>query len=93
MHNNIGPVIVDLIEELEIQLDQELNSYYNTDLPKSRLALPATAPTKSSNSDEKEILTKSTSANAKSINKIKSSTLSKTNVQVIEIQLERATSK
>ncbi|XP_025267487.1 tubulin glycylase 3A isoform X1 [Camponotus floridanus] len=88
-HNNIGPVIVDLIEELEIQLDQELNSYYNTDSPKSRLALPATAPTKSSISDEKEILTKSTSANAKPINKIKSSTLSKTNVQNNQIKPSR----
>lgn len=85
VHSNIGPVIVDLIEELETQLDQELCSYYNTDSPKSRLALPATAPTKPSISDEKaEILTKSTSANEKSINKIKSSTLPKTNVQVIK---------
>ncbi|XP_070148744.1 tubulin glycylase 3A-like [Polyergus mexicanus] len=83
VHNNIGPVIVDLIEELEIQLDQKLYSCYNTDSPKSRLALPATAPTKPSISDEKaEILIKSTSANMKSINKIKSPTLSRTNIQI-----------
>ncbi|XP_029162007.1 tubulin monoglycylase TTLL3-like [Nylanderia fulva] len=81
VHNNIGPVIVDLIEELEIQLDQELYSYYNTDSPKSRLTLPATAPIKTSISDEKtETLTKSTSANT-SISKIKSPTLSRTSVQ------------
>lgn len=90
VHSNIGPVIVDLIEELETQLDQELCSYYNTDSPKSRLALPATAPTKPSISDEKaEILTKSTSANEKSINKIKSSTLPKTNVQNNQIKPSR----
>ncbi|XP_018313004.1 tubulin glycylase 3A isoform X2 [Mycetomoellerius zeteki] len=84
VHSNIGPVIVDLIEELEIQLDQELCSYYNTDSPKSRPALPATAPTKSLKtiSDEKaEIMTKSTSAGTTSINKTKSPTPSKTNVQ------------
>lgn len=92
MHNNIAPVIVDLIEELEIQLDQELYSYYNTDSTKSRLALPATAPMKTSISDEKaETVAKSTSAITTSINKIKSPTSSRTNVQVIEIQLEEAT--
>lgn len=87
VHSNIGPVIVDLIEELEIQLDQELFSY-NTDSPKSKPALPATAPAKSSKpsiSDEKaETVTKSTSAGT-SINKTKSSTPSKTNTQVITI--------
>lgn len=93
VHNNIGPVIVDLIEELEIQLDQELYSYYNTDSFKSRLTLPATAPMKTSISDEKtETLTKSTSANT-SISKIKSPTSSRINIQVIEIQLEETTSK
>ncbi|KYN04107.1 Tubulin glycylase 3A [Cyphomyrmex costatus] len=84
VHSNIGPVIVDLIEELEIQLDQELYSYYNTDSPKSRSALPATAPTKplKAISDEKiETMTKSTSAGTTSINKTKSPTPSKTNVQ------------
>ncbi|XP_071555589.1 tubulin glycylase 3A isoform X3 [Temnothorax nylanderi] len=85
VHSNIGPVIVDLIEELEIQLDQELYSYYNTDSPKSRPALPATAPAKPSKasiSDEKaETVTKSTSACATSIIKTKSPTPSKTNVQ------------
>ncbi|KMQ98084.1 tubulin--tyrosine ligase-like protein 8 protein [Lasius niger] len=82
VHNNIGPVIVDLIEELEIQLDQELYSYYNMDSTKSRLALPATAPMKTSISDEKaETLAKSTSAITTSINKIKSPTSSRTNVQ------------
>lgn len=87
MVHNIGPVIVDLIEELEIQLDQELYSYYNTDSPKSKSALPATAPIKSSKaSDEKaKTVAKSTSASTTSINKTKSPTsLSKSNVQVIK---------
>ncbi|XP_015428513.1 PREDICTED: tubulin glycylase 3A-like [Dufourea novaeangliae] len=44
VHNQIGPVIVDLIEELEIQLDQEFYAYYKVDSPKFRQALPATAP-------------------------------------------------
>lgn len=87
VHSNIGPVIVDLIEELEIQLDQELFSYYNTDSPKPKPVLPATAPvtsSKASTSDEKaETVTKSTSAGTTSINKTKSSTPSKTNIQVI----------
>lgn len=92
VHSNIGPVIVDLIEELEIQLDQELYSYYNTDSPKSIPALPATAPAKpseASTSEEKveteEKVTKSTSAGTTSISKIKSLTPSKTKVQVIRI--------
>lgn len=86
VHNNIGPVIVDLIEELEIQLDQELYSYYNTDSFKSRLTLPATAPMKTSISDEKtETLTKSTSANT-SISKIKSPTSSRINIQNNQIK-------
>lgn len=88
-HSNIGPVIVDLIEELEIQLDQELYSYYNTDSPKPKPALPATAPTKPSKasiSDEKaETMTKSTSAGTTSINKTKSPTPSKITNQVIII--------
>lgn len=84
VHNSIGPVIVDLIEELEIQLDQELCSYYNNlDSPKPRLALPTTAPAKSAKtliSDEKvQTMTKSTSAGTISINKTKSSI----NAQVI----------
>ncbi|XP_014598240.1 PREDICTED: tubulin glycylase 3A-like isoform X1 [Polistes canadensis] len=44
VHSQIGPVIVDLIEELEIQLDQEFYSYYKNESPKHRQALPATAP-------------------------------------------------
>ncbi|XP_076651420.1 tubulin glycylase 3A-like isoform X1 [Halictus rubicundus] len=43
MHTQIGPVIVDLIEELEIQLDQEFYAYYKVDSPKFRQALPSTA--------------------------------------------------
>ncbi|KAK2584804.1 hypothetical protein KPH14_007117 [Odynerus spinipes] len=68
IHNQIGPVIVDLIEELEIQLDQEFYSYYKTESPKHRQALPATAPvfprtSKTGISIEKlERMTKSTSA-------------------------------
>lgn len=93
VHSNIGPVIVDLIEELEIQLDQELYSYYNTDSPKPKPALPATAPIKSlkaSISDEKvKTVTKSTSAGTTSINKTKSPTSSKINVQVIRIWRKR----
>jgi len=88
VHSNIGPVIVDFIEELEIQLDQELCSYYNTNSPKSRSALPATAPTKllKAISDEKaDTMTKSTSADITSINKAKAPTPSKINVQVIII--------
>ncbi|XP_076679200.1 tubulin glycylase 3A-like isoform X2 [Andrena cerasifolii] len=46
VHNQIGPVIVDLIEELEIQLDQEFYAYYKVESPKLRQALPATAPPK-----------------------------------------------
>ncbi|OAD61024.1 Tubulin glycylase 3A [Eufriesea mexicana] len=46
VHNQIGPVIVDLIEELEIQLDQEFYAYYKVDSPKLRQALPSTAPAK-----------------------------------------------
>lgn len=46
MHNQIGPVIVDLIEELEIQLDQEFYAYYKVESPKLRQALPASAPAK-----------------------------------------------
>lgn len=46
MHTQIGPVIVDLIEELEIQLDQEFYAYYKVESPKLRQALPATAPSK-----------------------------------------------
>ncbi|XP_076228210.1 tubulin glycylase 3A [Nomia melanderi] len=46
MHTQIGPVIVDLIEELEIQLDQEFYAYYKVESPKFRQALPATAPPK-----------------------------------------------
>lgn len=46
MHNQIGPVIVDLIEELEIQLDQEFYAYYKVDSPKLRQALPTSAPPK-----------------------------------------------
>ncbi|XP_025992569.1 tubulin glycylase 3A isoform X2 [Solenopsis invicta] len=84
-HSNIGPVIVDLIEELEIQLDQELYSYYNTDSPKSRPALPATAPAKPSKasiSEEKaETAAKSTSAGTISIDKTKSPIPSRTNTQ------------
>lgn len=79
-------MIVDLIEELEIQLDQELYSYYNTDSPKSRPALPATAPAKSTKTtvpDEKvETIIKSTSANT-AINKAKSPVPSRrNNIQV-----------
>ncbi|XP_018338139.1 PREDICTED: tubulin monoglycylase TTLL3-like [Trachymyrmex septentrionalis] len=84
VHSNIGPVIVDLIEELEIQFDQEFYSYCNSNSPKSRLVLPATAPTKPLKviSDEKvETMTKSTSAGTTSINKTKSPTPAKTNVQ------------
>ncbi|KAG5334689.1 TTL3A glycylase, partial [Acromyrmex charruanus] len=88
VHNNIGPVIVDLIEELEVQFDQKLYSLYNTNSPrKSRPALPATAPTKplKAISDEKtKTMTKSTSADltTTSINKTKSLTPSKkTNTQ------------
>lgn len=75
VHGNIGPVIVDLIEELEIQLDQELLSYHNTvDSLKPKPALPATASAKSSKmSDEKlETVTKSTSADTTSVIKTKS---------------------
>lgn len=39
MHSQIGPVIVDLIEELEIQLDQEFYSYYKMDNPKEPLPM------------------------------------------------------
>ncbi|XP_043597413.1 tubulin glycylase 3A-like isoform X2 [Bombus pyrosoma] len=46
VHNQIGPVIVDLIEELEIQLDQEFYAYYKVDSPKLRQALPTSAPPK-----------------------------------------------
>ncbi|KAK9293902.1 hypothetical protein QLX08_011309 [Tetragonisca angustula] len=46
VHNQIGPVIVDLIEELEIQLDQEFYAYYKMDSTKLRQALPTSAPTK-----------------------------------------------
>ncbi|XP_012541094.2 tubulin glycylase 3A isoform X2 [Monomorium pharaonis] len=90
VHNDIGPEIVDLIEELEIQLDQELHSYYNTNSPKSRSALSATVPAKALISEEKvETVTKSTSAGITinktpmntSINKTKSPTPSRTNVQ------------
>ena len=42
MHSHIGPVIVDLIEELEIQLDQEFYSYYKMEHPKE--ALPMLEP-------------------------------------------------
>lgn len=82
VHNSIGPVIVDLIEELEIQLDQELCSYYsNTDSSKSKPALPATAPAKTFATNEKtETTTKSTSAGTMSIQKTKSPT----NISVIE---------
>lgn len=68
VHSQIGPVIVDLIEELEIQLDQEFYSYYKTESPNHRQALPATAPvfprgSKSSVPFEKpDRMTKSTSA-------------------------------
>ncbi|XP_076765431.1 tubulin glycylase 3A isoform X2 [Xylocopa sonorina] len=48
VQNQIGPVIVDLIEELEIQLDQEFYAYYKVDSPKLRQALPTTAPAKPS---------------------------------------------
>lgn len=86
VHSNIGPVIVDFIEELEIQLDQELYSYYNTDSSKTRPILPATAPSKALISEEKaETVTKSTSAGTTSINKTKSPTPSRTNIQVIII--------
>lgn len=82
VHSSIGPVIVDLIEELEIQLDQELYSYYNLDSPKLRPAIPATAPAKplkTSIFDEKvETVTRSTSVGT-SVSKMKSPT----NVQVI----------
>ncbi|XP_053978538.1 tubulin glycylase 3A-like [Hylaeus volcanicus] len=46
VHNQIGPVIVDLIEELEIQLDQEFYAYYKVESPKLRQTLPITAPPK-----------------------------------------------
>lgn len=46
-HNQIGPVIVDLIEELEIQLDQEFYAYYKMDSPKLRQALPTSIRPKS----------------------------------------------
>ena len=39
MHSQIGPVIVDLIEELEIQLDQEFYSYYKMESPKEALPM------------------------------------------------------
>ncbi|XP_014487971.1 PREDICTED: tubulin glycylase 3A-like isoform X2 [Dinoponera quadriceps] len=78
VHSNIGPVIVDLIEELEIQLDQELYSYYNLDSPKLRPAIPATAPAKPSKTlpfvEKVETVTKSTSVSATSVNKMKSPT-------------------
>ncbi|XP_020290442.1 tubulin glycylase 3A-like isoform X2 [Pseudomyrmex gracilis] len=83
VHNSIGPVIVDLIEELEIQLDQELCSYYsNTDSPKSRPALPATAPAKPkmfATNEKTETTAKSTSAGTTLIQKTKSPTNIATN--------------
>ncbi|KAG7189152.1 hypothetical protein KM043_008719 [Ampulex compressa] len=76
VHSHIGPVIVDLIEELEIRLDQEFYAYYKTDSPKFRETLPATAPTKPSKvpvlNDKTESLTKSTSAGTTSYVKAKS---------------------
>ncbi|XP_046470709.2 tubulin glycylase 3A-like [Neodiprion pinetum] len=41
VHSYIGPVIVDLIEELEIQLDQEFYAYYKLESPKMRQAITA----------------------------------------------------
>ncbi|XP_023288631.1 tubulin glycylase 3A [Orussus abietinus] len=54
LHSHIGPVIVDLIEELEIQLDQEFYAYYKMESAKLRRALPPpVASDKCSRSSEK----------------------------------------
>ncbi|XP_043257421.1 tubulin glycylase 3A-like [Colletes gigas] len=67
VHNQIGPVIVDLIEELEIQLDQEFYAYYKVESPKLRQTLPSTAPLKSLKTavlvDKQESTAKSAPAN------------------------------
>lgn len=39
VHSHIGPVIIDLIEELEIQLDQEFSSYYKEEAQKDTLPM------------------------------------------------------
>lgn len=38
---HIGPVIVDLIEELEMQLDQDMTTYFNTETTKLKASLPS----------------------------------------------------
>ncbi|XP_015606917.1 tubulin glycylase 3A [Cephus cinctus] len=84
VHSYIGPVIVDLIEELEIQLDQEFYTCYKLESPKMRQSLPATAPSKSSKpslvSVKHESTATSTSAAITSQNtKIKSPALNQKN--------------
>lgn len=74
MHSNIGPVIVDLIEELEVELDQELHSHYQMDSPTSQHILPTTAPVKplkTSIPEKSDENAETTSASAISVNKMK----------------------
>ncbi|XP_076241622.1 tubulin glycylase 3A-like [Calliopsis andreniformis] len=72
VHNQIGPVIVDLIEELEIQLDEEFYAYYKVESPKLRQALPATAPLKPLKTavliDKQESTVKSAPAHGPTVN-------------------------
>ncbi|XP_066587676.1 tubulin glycylase 3A-like [Prorops nasuta] len=63
---HIGPMIVDLLEEIELQLDKAYYEYFETASSKFRQALPATAPAKSSKIstllEKPTMLTKGTSA-------------------------------
>ncbi|XP_033209779.1 tubulin glycylase 3A-like isoform X2 [Belonocnema kinseyi] len=59
VHSQIGPVIVDLIEELEIQLDQEFYSYYKLEHPKE--PLPMLEPPSMSNTAGAESMSVETS--------------------------------
>jgi len=83
IQSNIGPVIIDLIEELEIELEQEVSSMKSL---KPKPVFSMTAQTEfsiASVSDEKlETETKSTSMNT-SIPAVKIKSLS--SVQVIKI--------
>lgn len=81
MHSYIGPVIVDLIEELEIQLDQEFYAYYKLDSPKLRQAV--TAPELSKTSKTSIGLQKQEFTGKSSVGTSLSSTKARSPIQVI----------
>ncbi|XP_048508752.1 tubulin glycylase 3A-like isoform X2 [Athalia rosae] len=98
VHTYIGPVIVDLIEELEIQLDQEFYAYYKLDSPRLRHALTApefsmSSKTSIGSSQKIELGTTTSTETPPSSNKIKSPNQNKAESAVKSIAQKPATGK